>query len=110
MMVPSRSRKTARFILIGPRDELLSVSPHPGPLPWGAGESCTAPRSLPCRILPNDHRLNTNQTFEAWGFFGVWGLGFGVSDLSVHLLSRLKLASNSSGATVAVPTLPTTPP
>ena len=34
----------------------------------------------------------------------------GATHKTLHPFSRLKLASNSSGATVAVPTLPTTPP
>src|SRR5580765_2032911 len=36
--------------------------PGPGPLPWEEGEWSSASRSSPCRNLPNDHRLSTNQT------------------------------------------------
>src|SRR6266404_5373063 len=31
-------------------------------LTWGDGDSSSASRSHPSRSLPNDHRLNTNQT------------------------------------------------
>src|SRR2546427_12725380 len=61
MIVPSRSRNTARLILKGPWDGLHALPPHPGPLPWGEGEWYTGSRSHPCRSLPNDHRLNNNQ-------------------------------------------------
>src|SRR5947207_10407656 len=50
------------LLLFGPLDGLHFVPPHPGPLPWGEGESSAVSRSYAGQSLPSQCVLNTRST------------------------------------------------
>src|SRR5882724_5497737 len=70
MMVPSRSRKTARLI----RDQI----PAPKLLRNSKSEAATTFRH---RVFASE-RAVLRLRLEAWSFFGIWSLGFGASSAS----------------------------